>query len=209
MAVLDRIFAAGYDRLLHASEQAWLADWRESLLADLEGTVVELGAGTGLNLAHYPASVQRLVLTEPSAPMLRRLEQRVAGADNRDVDVLQVRAVALPFEDGSVDAVVTTLVLCSVADLDDALDELARVLRPGGRMAMLEHIGPSQRRGIARLQRVLEPVWKVVNRGCRLTRDPRPGLAERGFDLTSVIAQPLPGGVGPIRDAIHGVAIAP
>ncbi len=192
MPVLDRIFAASYDRVLASSERAGLADRRRELLADLTGHVVELGAGTGANLAAYGTGVGRLTLLEPSAPMAARLRARLAATPlDAEVAVLSAPGEALPLPDASADAVVSTLVLCTVRDLGRTLAEVERVLRPGGRFVLLEHVAADDP-STARLQRVLRRPWRVIGQGCHLDRDPRAALAGRGWDVTRLIDVQLP-----------------
>ena len=210
MGLLDRAFASVYDRVLAASEVRGLADQRAELLADLDGTVVEIGAGTGLNLTHYPATVDRLVLCEPAPEMRAHLEERrrdLAPAP-AEVEVSEAGAELLPFPDGSVDHVVSTLVLCTVTDLDRTITELARVVRPGGTVRLLEHVvAPEERTGLRRAQRVVEPAWKVLARGCHLTREPRARLADAGFDVSAVGDDRMPGSVGLLERTVRGVAV--
>ncbi len=157
--------AAAYDRFTAATEAAGLADWRRDLLADLSGVVVELGAGTGHNLRWYSSAVDRLVLTEPDPHMRARLEARVAeqrltSDGPGQIEVLDRHGEALGLDDGSADAVVATLVLCSVPDPEAVLTEIQRVLRPGGRFAYLEHVAADDATRDLRWQRFFEPVWK-------------------------------------------------
>ncbi len=153
-----RLFAALYDRGARHTEEAGLAERRHNLLAGLEGDVLEVGAGTGLNLVHYSPSV-RLALLEPDPHMRRKLSERI-GALAHTVEIVDGVAEELPFPEASFDAVVGTLVLCSVADPDRALAEIWRVLRPGGRLLLIEHV-----RGegmTARLQDVIAPLSRAV-----------------------------------------------
>jgi ubiquinone/menaquinone biosynthesis C-methylase UbiE len=189
--LFERPFAAAYDRVLASAERAGLAARRRELLGDLRGHVLEIGAGTGLNLAAYGPEVTRLTLLEPSAPMADRLRARVAGSD-RDAEVLLAPAEALPLGDDSVDAVVSTLVLCTVDDVERTLAEVERVLRPGGRLVLLEHVLGDG--ALATVQRVLAGPWRVVGHGCRLTRDPRAALDARGWDTSGIedVSLPMP-----------------
>ncbi len=129
MQVLDRLFARLYDRVLAPAEAHGLAAMRQELLAPLDGTVVEVGAGTGLNLAHVPDAVDRWIATEPDRFMTTRLRSRATDAR---VEVVEAPAQALPLSDGAADHAVVTLVLCTVEDPAAAARELARVVRPGG-----------------------------------------------------------------------------
>lgn len=167
MSLYGRLFARLYDRALARTEAAGLAERRRALLARARGRVLEIGAGTGANLVHYPPGTQ-LVLTEPESPMLRRLRARAAVTDP-PATVVAAPAERLPFADASFDTVVATLVLCSVDDLDEALREVARVLAPGGRLLFCEHVRSAESR-VARRQDLLEPLWRHVGHGCHPNR---------------------------------------
>jgi ubiquinone/menaquinone biosynthesis C-methylase UbiE len=198
---LGRLLAAVYDRGSRRAEDAGLRRRRADLLRELHGDVLEVGAGTGLNLEHYGPEV-RLVLAEPDPHMRRRLVQRLA-ASGRDAEVVEAAAEDLPFEDGSFDAVVCTLVLCSVQDLHGALSEIRRVLRPGGKLALLEHVRGEGAR--AALQEVVAPASRLLltcspnRRTAEAVRAAGFRLAEEGFELE---------GSSPwTRPAIQGTAI--
>ena len=137
--MIARLYAFIYDRIGRGSEAAGLQRERVALLAQARGNTVEIGAGTGLNLDHYPPTVTHLTLVEPDRHMRKRLRQRVAQI-RPDAAVLDARAESLPLPDASVDTVVVTFVLCSVADHTAALAEITRVLRPGGQLLFLEHV---------------------------------------------------------------------
>jgi ubiquinone/menaquinone biosynthesis C-methylase UbiE len=139
MGLQKKLFAATYDRMSRKSEDAGLRALRQGLLADATGSVLELGAGTGMNLLHYDGNVDSLVVTEPEPAMLRRL-QRKAREQAPLAKVLRAPAEDLPFEDDTFDTVVSTLVLCGVDDQERALREARRVLRPGGRLLFMEHV---------------------------------------------------------------------
>lgn len=168
-ATWGRIFAATYDRMLAEQEEAGVRERRAKLLAGARGRTLELGAGTGMNLEHYPDAVGELVLTEPFGPMARRLRERVA-ASGRAAEVIETGAERLPFDDSSFDTVVSTLVLCTVEDAGAALAEVRRVLRPDGRLLFLEHVR-SDDPGVARWQDRLERPWRFVGHGCHPNRD--------------------------------------
>jgi len=203
----DTLFAATYDLLMRVAERGRLGEQRSRLLAPVGGQVAEIGAGTGANLPHYGPTTERLILLEPSPAMAARLRRRVARDPRAgSTSVVEAPAEALPLPDDSVDVVVSTLVLCTVADLDRSLVEICRVLRPGGRLVLLEHVAGHGATAV--FQRLLDPVWHRVGRGCHLTRDTRARLVTAGFDLRGVTAWHLPG-AGPAAPAITGVALAP
>lgn len=168
---MNRLGALLYDRfLIGASQQAGLADKRREALAAASGEVLELGAGTGLNLAAYPREgITRLVCTEPNAAMSRQLEARSAEAPVA-VEVVAASAEQLPFEDASFDFVTGTLVLCEASSPPAALAEVARVLRPGGRYLFLEHVRSADH-DHAQMQDRWAPIWRRVSGGCNCNRD--------------------------------------
>jgi ubiquinone/menaquinone biosynthesis C-methylase UbiE len=163
-----RVGAVVYDPFLWLGERRGMRDRRRRLLAASTGRVLELGAGTGLNLEHYPSTVTELVLSEPDLPMRRRLQHRVAGSA-RPVQISDASAEALPFPDASFDTVVSTMVLCTVPDPVAALAEVRRVLRPDGRLLFCEHVRADSPR-LARWQRRLASPWAAFAQGCRCDR---------------------------------------
>ena len=167
MAIRRRLFAALYDRVSKGSEEAGLREQRRLLLEDAAGATLEIGAGTGLNLEHYPEAVTRLVLAEPDEHMRRRLARRVAEV-RPSTEIVAADAEGLPFPDGSFDTVVVTFVLCSVPEQQAALAEVARVLKPGGRLLFLEHVRSDDEK-LAKWQDRMRPLYNVV--GCNPNRD--------------------------------------
>jgi ubiquinone/menaquinone biosynthesis C-methylase UbiE len=200
---MNRLAAALYDRVMANLEAAGLSQWRRELLSPLQGRVLEIGAGTGRNLEMYPATVTELVLAEPDRHMRARLEARVRGA-KPGVEITDAPAEALPFADGYFDAAVSTLVLCSVKDPNRVAGELRRVIRPGGRLVIIEHVAaePGSRR--ARWQAGIEPVWKRVAGNCHLTRDTATTLSEAGFDAAALKAESMPEAPAVVRPTVRG-----
>jgi ubiquinone/menaquinone biosynthesis C-methylase UbiE len=164
--MFKRFYAAIYDRINRPAEAAGLSAERQRLLAQASGKTLEIGAGTGLNLAHYPEAVTQLVLVEPDPYMARRLRRRIAAL-RPDADLLDATAAQLPFADTSFDTVVVTFVLCSVPDPDAALAEIARVMRPGGRLLFAEHVRSDDSRLAAKQDRPPVP-YKLM--GCHPNR---------------------------------------
>lgn len=205
MSLWGRVFAWSYDRSLRATEEAGLARMRGELLADAAGQTLEIGAGTGLNLDRYPAGLTDLVLCEPEPPMARRLAERAATYGAR---VELAPAEALPAADATVDTVVSTLVLCTVADPERAVAEIRRVLKPGGRLLFLEHVRADDP-AAARAQDRWDPVWKRFGHGCRCNRDTLATLRAGGLDVTVLEHARLPKAPAIVRPLIVGTAIRP
>jgi ubiquinone/menaquinone biosynthesis C-methylase UbiE len=207
---MGRLFAALYERMGAAPEKAGLRQMRADLLRGARGRTLELGAGTGLNLAHYTGAVDDLVLTEPDPHMARRLRLRLAQEPPPvgTVELVEVAAESLPFDDASFDTAVSTLVLCSVADPAVAAAELVRVLRPGGSLLYLEHVRSEEGR-LARWQDRLERPWGWLGAGCHPNRATAETLAAAGFGLERVEHGRLPKAPPIVRPLIAGAAIKP
>lgn len=177
------LFARCYARVSVAAEtRMGMAGVRARLLAGLSGRVIEIGAGNGLNFAHYPGAVSEVVAIEPER-RLRQLAVEAALRAEVPVDVAPGAAEALPVKSEAFDAVVISLVLCSVRDVPRALGEVRRVLRPGGVVRFFEHGaggGPAMRLTQRALDRT---VWPPLSGGCHLARDPVGALREAGFEL--------------------------
>ena len=155
------IFAALYDGLGAAAERGWMGRRRSRLLAGAAGSVLEIGGGTGANLPHY-RDAGRVVVSEPDPFMRGRLRRKLVRA-RVPVEVSESGAEDLPFRDGSFDAVVSTLVLCSVPTQEKALAEVRRVLRPGGRLLFIEHVRGEG--SVARVQDRVLPLWSRLLSG--------------------------------------------
>lgn len=158
-----------------------IARYRTPLLARSEGRVLEIGFGTGVNLRHYPPSLETLDIVEPDAALNARAAQRIA-AQSRAVRVHALSAERLPFDSSSFDTVVSTFTLCSIPDVARALQEVHRVLTPGGALLFLEH-GLAPDESIARWQRRLTPLQKRIGGGCHLDRPIRPLIEQAGLQI--------------------------
>ena len=206
MSLYGRLFAALYDRMLAGTERAGLSERRRELLSQARGRVLEIGAGTGLNLTHYPGAVEELVLTEPEEPMARRLESRLASL-GRPSAVVRAPAEQLPFADDSFDTAVCTLVLCTVDDPERALAEVDRVLRPGGRLLFLEHVRSEDPR-VALWQDRLHGIWLRCGHGCNCNR-PTPALIDRSpLEIEAIERGELPKSPPIVRPLVSGRAVA-
>lgn len=208
-ATWGRAFSAAYDRGFQGAEDAGLREMRRELLARARGRVLELGAGTGLNLDHYPQEIDGLTLVEPDPHMTRQLRQKLARAGKEaQVSVVEAPGEDLPFPDDSFDTVVVTLVLCTVPDLGGTLAEIKRVLKPDGQLLFLEHVR-SRNPELARWQDRLEGPWRFLADGCHCNRDTVSAISVAGFDLGDVERGALPKLPPIVRPLAQGAATAP
>jgi ubiquinone/menaquinone biosynthesis C-methylase UbiE len=207
MSLGKSLFAAMYDRCSRSSEEAGLREMRQRLLGGASGDVLEIGGGTGSNLAHYAAGLTSLVVTEPEPAMLRRL-QRKALEQAPLARVVQAPAEQLPFEDASFDTVVSTLVLCGVDDQARALGEVRRVLRPGGRLLFIEHVRSDDDPKLARFQDRINRLNHFLVH-CECNRQTLDSIEEQGFTVSRIERTELPKAPKFTRPAIVGVAAAP
>ncbi|CAN5671375.1 class I SAM-dependent methyltransferase [soil metagenome] len=176
-----RLMAVLYDPFLWLGEIAGMRRRRRILLAPAYGRVVEIGAGTGLNVAHYPDAVDQLVLMEPERGMRKKLARRLVQ-HGRTARIQDASAECLPLPDDSVDTVVSTLVLCTVNDLEAALREIARVLRPGGQLLFVEHVRADSRFLAACQDRLVRP-WRGFAGGCVCNRTTLQAMRACGFTV--------------------------
>ncbi len=199
------VMATIYDRFMQGMERACGDAWRRELVGDLHGDVLEIGAGTGRNLDHYQ-DLGRLVLAEPDPHMRRRLvEKTKAVSVARHVEVVSWEAERLQCDAASFDAVVCTLVLCSVHDPERCLDEIRRVLKPRGQLFFLEHVAAQDRPRLA-WQRRTEPLWKLVAGNCHLCRDTERTIEAAGFRFDRITRESARKALPIVRPTIRGVA---
>jgi len=161
-----------------------LRRWRKQVTAGLRGTVVEVGFGSGLNMAAYPPEVTLVYAVEPAELARRLAHQRIADSLVH-VEHVGLRGESIPLEDSSCDGALSTFTLCTIPHVEQALAEIMRVLRPGGRFHFLEH-GLSPDPSVARWQARLEPAQKRLADGCHLTRDPEELVRAAGFEVERV-----------------------
>jgi ubiquinone/menaquinone biosynthesis C-methylase UbiE len=181
---MDRVSAARYDQAMWAVERAGLKNLRAGLLSGLRGDVLELGVGTGANLAHYPEGVRLAGVDLRAAQLAAAAQKHTGGSGNRLLACAD--AERLPFPDESFDAVVGTLVFCSIARPDVALAEVRRVLRPDGALRLVEHV-----RGQTRLTRLLtdalHPLWFAMQGECHLNRETATAVRDAGFRVERTV----------------------
>lgn len=186
-----------------AKYEAQMADQKQALFADLHGNVLEIGPGTGPNLPYYPSDIHWIGI-EPN-PFMHSYLRREAERLGLDIDLRRGTAERLDVEDNSIDAVVSTLVLCSVDSLAATLQEVLRVLMPGGRFFFLEHVAAPEGTRLRRVQHWVRPLWKILGDGCRPDRETWVALENAGFERVDYqhFRADIPGIVSP---QIIGVA---
>jgi SAM-dependent methyltransferase len=194
-----RLMAQLYDPFLLLGEIAGMRRRRRAVLADARGRVVEIGAGTGLNLPFYPDAISALVLLEPEPGMRRKLT-RNAEHHRSAVQILDAPGELLPLEDASVDTVVSTLVLCTVSDPEATLREIARVLRPDGQLLFIEHVRASSRL-LAACQDMFVRPWRGFAGGCVCNRPTVQVMRDVGFtvDADDAVWRGMPMIVHPLK----------
>jgi ubiquinone/menaquinone biosynthesis C-methylase UbiE len=202
--VWGSIFAALYDRMMAATEEAGLAEHRQRLLAIAAGRVLEIGGGTGANLRFFGKGVTELVIAEPEEPMARRLQRKLAGY-RIPTRVVRAPAEQLPLDAESFDDVVCTLVLCTVADPVRALSELRRVLKPQGRLLLIEHVRSEDPR-LAGWQDRLRRPWSWFGCGCQCNRATVESLRAGGFSVAELRREMLPKAPAIVRPLVVGAA---
>jgi len=203
--LFQRFYAATYDLISGPAERAGLRQQRHDLLAQATGATIEIGAGTGLNLPHYPASVTRLTAVEPDPHMARRLRRRAARS-GREVEIISATAGQLPLPDAAFDTAVVTFALCSVPDEQAALGEITRVLAAGGRLLFLEHVRSADP-GIAAKQDRMPFPYPLI--GCHPNRDTLREIEASPLAVESVRRGELPKAPKIERPMIVGTARRP
>jgi ubiquinone/menaquinone biosynthesis C-methylase UbiE len=202
------LFAKTYDWFIASLEKTFLGDWRRELVSDLRGPVLEIGAGTGLNVRHYSPEVTRLVLCEPDRFMRSELKKKIESHKNLLTEVGEASGEDLPYPSGSFGSVVSTLVLCSVGDVAKTLSEVRRVLRPGGSFCFIEHVLATDHPKRSRWQRRIEPLWKCVGGNCHLTRNTEEAIRSAGFRV-AYLKRERPDGMWLANPVIRGIAVRP
>jgi ubiquinone/menaquinone biosynthesis C-methylase UbiE len=201
------VFARFYARFSVCMEANGTGQHRQSLLAGLTGSVLEVGAGNGLNFSHYPGTVTRVLAIEPE-PHLRALAEQNARTAGTAITIADGTAEHLPAGDQEYDAVVATLMLCSVSSPAAALSEMRRVLRPGGELRFMEHVS-AESRGYRRIQRVADATcWPACFGGCHASRDPLAAISASGFRVRELTRYRLPDTRIPWPTAPHAHGIA-
>lgn len=180
-----------------ASYETAMSDRKQDLFADVQGTILEIGPGAGANFSYYPSSIQWIGV-EPNPFMHSYLQQR-AGQQGIQLQIQSGSAETLEAKDNSIDAVVSTLVLCSVANLEGTLQEILRVLKPGGTFYFVEHVAAPPQTLLRRIQGWLNPMWRIIGDGCCLHRETGAVIEAAGFEQVTYdrFRAPVPSIVSP------------
>ena len=207
----ERLFALYYPPLLALAENAGQRETRRELIAQAQGRTLELGAGSGVNLPHYTAAVTELVITEPSPHMVAHLEGQLARDELRcgSAQLLRAGAESLPFEDASFDTIVATFILCTTPDPARVLDEIHRLLAPGGRYLFLEHVHAGEGTLLGRFQDLVEIPHRYIAAGCHPNRRTEQLLERSPLDVRHLEHGRQPRSPPTVRPVIIGAAQRP
>lgn len=195
-----------YDLIMSQPEAHCLGAWRTELLARARGRVLEIGAGTGINTAHYTDAVTELVLLEPDETMRAKLTDRASSCAAHQITYVHDFIEEYDAPDHSFDAIVCTLVLCSVPDPSTALSAFKRLLRPGGEYIFIEHVASERGTAARKLQNTLDPVWKFCAGNCHLTRETEATIEASGFVIEEIARDKLCRAPSALFPTIRGVA---
>jgi len=200
----QRFFASWYPSVMGKSESAGQGDLRREQLAQASGRTLEIGAGNGFSLPYYTDRVEALTLIEPNPEFRRQLASVVTTAEPRDVTVIDGDVHALDFPDASFDTVTASLVFCSVTDPQQALSEVHRVLRPGGRFFFHEHVRGNGVRGV--VQDLMTPLQRRLADGCHANRDFEAYLFESELELDELVRTRMPAAAPTVVPLVVGAA---
>lgn len=196
-----------YDKVMKSTEEACLIDWRKELLKDVQGKVLEIGAGTGASLALYPRDKNlELFLCEPDKNMRHQLVEKIKQSGKQNITVLNSSAEAIDSENDSYDFVFLSLVCCSVKNADLALSEIKRVLKPEGKFIFIEHVAAKKGSGRRKWQDRLNGIWRLIAGNCHLNRETEKSIINAGFRIDEIKRESLRKAPPIVRPTIRGIA---
>lgn len=195
-----------YDRMMSSVEKGCLREWRSELVEQVGGRVLEIGAGTGANLAFYPETVDTLVMVEPDPAMRNQLQKVRHISRLKNIEIAAGTAENLPVADGSFDFVVTSLVCCSFRNLEAGLLEIYRILKPGGKLVFLEHVAADEGCHKRAWQEFFNPLWRRVMGNCNLNRDIESAIVSTGFRIAQIKRESMCTSVTIVQPTIRGIA---
>ena len=195
-----------YDRMMSSVENGCLREWRSALVEQVGGRVLEIGAGTGANLAFYPETVETLLMVEPDPAMRKQLQKVCQPGRLKNIEIATGTAENLPAAAASFDFVVTSLVCCSFRHLETGLLEIYRVLKPGGKLVFLEHVAADEGCRKRAWQEFFNPLWRRVMGNCHLNRDIEAAIISSGFRMVQITREPMCTSVSIVQPTIRGIA---
>jgi len=188
------------------TEEACLQQWRRELLKQVSGDVMEIGAGTGASISFYPQTVTSLVLSEPDRHMRRLLEKNANNSNLKNISISSGGAEQIEADDESFDFVVTSLVCCSITNLEAGLLEIRRVLKTGGGLVFLEHVAASDGTRRRRWQNRINPFWRTLMGNCHLNRETEQAMLAAGFNIRQITRESMRKAIPIVRPTIRGYA---
>ena len=206
ISIRSYLMAKFYDAAMKNTEKLCLNQWRSELLGKVQGDILEIGSGTGVNLKYYPDTINHLVLSEPDKNMRHQLNKSIDVSGRKDISIDDNHAETLDYPNESFDYIVSTLVLCSVNDQFNSLTRLKRLLRPNGKLIFIEHVAAEENPKLLKWQKRVEPFWRFMAGNCHLARNTESVIKKVGFSkiqLEKATFLGAPSIVGPI---IKGVA---
>ena len=206
---MSRFFAFIYDPLIAKTEAACLQNWRNELLSNASGTVLEVGAGTGANLSFYTDKVKKLIISEPDEFMRKKLMAKLDDSTIKDYEIKPFGMEEIDLPDDSLDCVVSTLVCCSVQSPQASLQQVYRVLKPGGQFLFMEHVAAENNPKRLKWQNRINPIWKRISGNCHLNRETEKYILEAGFKIKTIQKASMRKAPPFVRPTIRGIAIKP
>ena len=207
---MSKIMAFFYDRPMQGTEAACLIGWRKELLKGVRGKVLEIGAGTGASLALYPQTENlEITLSEPNSSMRKKLLEKIQSLGKSNLKVLESTAEDIDSPDAQYDAVFLSLVCCSVKNVEQALKEIKRVLKPSGQFIFIEHVAAEQGSHRRKWQNRLNGIWGVIAGNCHLNRETEQSILDVGFIIKEIKRESLRKAPSIVRPTIRGIAILP
>ena len=204
---MSRFFAFIYDPLIAKTETACLKEWRKELLQNASGVILEVGAGTGANLAYYPDTVNELIISEPDKFMRKKLSEKLRSFDIKNVIIKDFGMEDINLADNSVDCVISTLVCCSVNCPHKSLHQAYRVLKPGGKLIFMEHVAAENNSKRLKWQNRINPIWKLISGNCHTNRETEKYIKQAGFSIQNIQKASMRKAPAIVRPTIRGIAI--
>ncbi len=204
---MSYLIALIYDKFMTPAEEACLKEWRQELLKQVHGNVLEIGAGTGASIEFYPESVLSLVLSEPDKSMRSQLEVKVNDSSLKNITISSASAENIEADEGSFDFVVASLVCCSVTNLETTFNQIHRVLKPGGSLVFLEHVAADEGSKRRKWQDRINPFWRKLAGNCHLNRETEKAIVSAGFEISEIKRESMRKVMSLVRPTIRGFAV--